>query len=95
MVRNFVAPFLLLASFTVPVQALPTYATLIARSHCQYLAYGTSWDDAMSQSFRDYDHWMDEITRDGNMAYRAIQIAIDEECPTLNDRAWTAYDQSR
>ena len=69
-------------------QALPTYATMIAMDHCQYLSYGWSWDDAMGQALLDNSHWMDDMNRHGDNANRSVVIAINEYCPTLNRAAF-------
>ena len=80
-------------AFAAPaaVQALPTYATLIAMDHCQYLSYGWGWSDAMSQALSDnYYLWADDMRRDGERSNRAIVVAIEERCSALNATAFAA-----
>ena len=73
----------------VSVQALPVYATLIARDHCEYLSYGWGWNDAISQALSDNSHWFDDIELDGDRAHDSIVIAINKECRALNRAAFT------
>ena len=83
----------LTCAFAAPaaVQALPTYASLIAMDHCQYLSYGWSWDDAIEQALRDnYSLWGDEMRADGDRSNRAISVAINERCSSLNSAAFNA-----
>ena len=80
-------------AFAAPaaVQALPTYASLIAMDHCQYLSYGWTWDDAISQALSDnYDLWGAEMDADGERSNRAIAVAINERCGSLNSAAFNA-----
>lgn len=73
------------------VQALPTYAVLIAMDHCQYLQYGWTWNDAIAQALRDnYDLWGDDMRADGERSNRAISVAINERCSSLNSAAFNA-----
>ena len=69
-------------------QAIPTYATLIARDHCEYLSYGWGWSDSMSQALSDNYHWFDDMKVDGDRANKAIVIAIQQKCKALNDAAF-------
>ena len=83
----------LTCAFAAPaaVQALPTYASLIAMDHCQYLSYGWSWDDAIGQAMSDnYSLWGDEMRADGERSNRAIVVAINERCSSLNSAAFNA-----
>ena len=69
-------------------QALPAYATLIAMDHCEYLSYGWTWSDAMSQALSDNYHWFDDMKADGERSNQAIIIAIDKKCSGLNKAAF-------
>ena len=77
-------------SLAAPLDALaiPTYAWIVARDHCEYLAAGWHWDDASSQALRDNIHWLDEMNADGPNASRVIALAIRNECPALNSHAF-------
>ena len=86
----------LIAALCMPTpkaEAMPTYAWIIANSHCEYLAYGSTWGEAMRQAFRDhYSLYRDEITRDGDMSNRAIAISVQNQCEALNDRAFALHE---
>lgn len=89
MIHKLITAAALGVSLAGPAQAIPTYAHVVARSHCEYLRYGTPWEDAMVQSLREAMRiYNDEMERDGAMSNRAIFIAIDGMCKELNDRAW-------
>ena len=71
-----------------PAHALPTYAVLVARDHCEYLRNGWSWDDASTQALRDNIIWLDEMKADGSRASRTIALAIKNECNDINRAAF-------
>ena len=81
----------------VPAQALPIWATVLARSHCEYLVMGANWDDALSQAYLDNSHWHSEIhrARRNNVAEKAIMVGIHRLCPALEEKAWRQFDASR
>jgi len=82
----------LLASllFTSPqALALPVWAELVAESHCEYLAMGANWDDALSQALLDKRHWLQEIVAAGNLGSKAIALAITKRCHSLNQSAFS------
>lgn len=95
--KSFTVSLLALASFATSslvaparVNAMPVWATSIARSHCEYLAMGAKWDDAIRQSLRDNLHWLSEFNAAGDLGTKAVVYSINNTCPTLNDKAFKA-----
>ena len=67
--------------------ALPIWAKTVATSHCEYLAMGAAFDEALQQSIRDNDHWLADMNAAGSLKGRAINAAIQNKCNDLNIRA--------
>lgn len=78
-----------------PVQALPAWAELVAQSHCEYLAMGANWNDALSQALRDKKHWLEEIIAAGDLGPKAIAVAITKRCGSLNNPAFLRRHSSK
>ncbi len=82
----------------VPAQALPIWATVLAQSHCEYLAIGANWEEAIIQSHHDNSHWNSEIEaarKRNNLSEKATLAEIHRICPALNREAWSKFDASR
>jgi hypothetical protein len=100
-VKKLTFSFLASASFIVPTvfashaQALPVWATTIARAHCEYLAMGAGWDEAIGQALRDNSHWMSDLSAAGDLGTKAVVRSIQTICPALNERAFTLREKSR
>lgn len=80
----------LLATTALPVQALPIWAELIARSQCEYMAMGVDLETAVAQSLRDNMHWFDEVQA-SPIASKTIAYASYELCPSLFQKASEEY----
>ena len=91
MKKLFAAVAALGCSFAAPLDAMaiPTYAYVIARDHCEYLAAGWTWDDSIAQAMSDNQLWLDEMRADGDRSSSAIALAIHKRCYELNNTAFT------
>ena len=84
--------FTALAALTLaatPAQALPVWAEDIAQSHCEYLAMGANWGQAMEQGVADNMLWQTEIlvARRNGVFAKAVLTAMQNTCPALNTNA--------
>ena len=81
-------------SFTAaPVQALPIWATSFAQSHCEYLAIGATWSQALAQATYDNAHWRKEMTLadDNGLLARTIGVANLRTCAELEKEAYRKH----
>lgn len=85
---SFLAPL----SFPASASAMPIWAEAVASSHCEYLAMGATWDQALAQALRDKSNWLSEIAAAGDLGSKAIGYAIQLRCATINNRAFRAYE---
>jgi hypothetical protein len=85
----------LLATTALPVQALPIWAELIARSQCEYMAMGVDWETAIEQSLRDNAHWADEFMHNRPLAAKAIVHAAYQICPAVYGQAYQDYERQQ
>lgn len=74
---------LFLAALTIvanSANALPVWARLVARSHCEYLEMGATLEPSLTQAMRDNDIWRPEmklVNENAGLATKAIFKAID------------------
>jgi hypothetical protein len=80
-------------ALSTPALALPFWAEKIARSHCEYLSIGLDWRTALSQSFKDNEHWRNEMPTDSSILSRIVMSAIDQECRYLEQKAFVKFQQ--
>ena len=73
---------------------MPIWATSIARSHCEYLAMGAGWDEAIRQALRDNSHWLSDFNSAGDLGPKVVSYSINNICPALNTRAFKARSLS-
>jgi hypothetical protein len=99
--KSFTFSFLAFISFSAsavivpePVHAMPIWATSIARSHCEYLAMGAGWNEAIRQAMRDNSHWLSDLNSAGDLGSKAIAHSINNICPALNTKAFGARNLS-
>jgi hypothetical protein len=94
MLKKFLTTAYLLALTAMPVQALPIWAMLIARSQCEYLAMGVDWESAFDQSLRDNEVWADYFLNN-KTASKAIVSAAYQTCPNLYQEAFLEYERQK
>ena len=80
-----------------PVQALPVWAKTYAKSHCEYLAMGATWRQAVSQAYADNDHWRDEmdVAKANNLLGTTLMTAAEKACPDLEAEAWRKHKAAK
>ena len=79
----------------MPANALPTWAKVYANSHCEYLALGATWKEAVHQSIRDNLHWQEEIQAAGTLGKKAMLAAVNQTCRNLENKAYSEYEKSK
>ena len=92
---TFAASAITLSGFAAPeAKALPLWAELTAKSHCEYLAIGATWKQASSQAFQDnMQLWKTEmeIARNNGLLGRTLSAAIGLRCDSLDKNAYNQF----
>ena len=80
-----------------PVHALPTWANAYARSHCEYLSMGATWEQAVSQAIQDNMHWRAEMDRAkaNGLLGKTLNAAAVSTCRALDDEAWVKHKAAK
>ena len=94
MLKKFLTTIYLLALTTTPVQALPIWAELIARSQCEYMAMGVDWETAIAQALRDNFYWFDEV-RASPIAATTLVYAAREACPAVYQKSFDEHQRQQ
>ena len=84
-----------LAIFANSANALPVWARLVARSHCEYLEMGATWKQSIRQAMRDNKIWYPEMrsaNANGGLATKAITKAVNSLCFDLDQDAFLGLE---